>query len=152
MYSSIFKKILLLGDNVIVCPAHGSGSICGAEIREQDLTTIGYEKKTNPQLKKDKKGFIDAKIDEKLYTPPYFKKMEKNNLQGPPLICKLPYLKPLSMHEVKDCMARDAQVIDVRGPTAFAGGHIPNTLNIWKNGLPAYAGWFLNYEEPIIIS
>ena len=152
MYSSIFKKILLLGDNVIVCPAHGSGSICGAEIREQDLTTIGYEKKTNPQLKKDKKGFIDAKIEEKLYTPPYFKKMEKNNLQGPPLICKLPYLKPLSMHEVKDCMARDAQVIDVRGPTAFAGGHIPNTLNIWKNGLPAYAGWFLNYEEPIIIS
>ncbi len=151
MYSSIFKKILLLGDNVIVCPAHGSGSICGAEIREQDLTTIGYEKKTNPQLKKDKKGFIDAKIDEKLYTPPYFKKMEKNNLNGPPLICKLPYLKPLSMHEVKDCMARDAQVIDVRGPTAFAGGHIPNTLNIWKNGLPAYAGWFLNYEEPIII-
>ena len=151
MYSSIFKKILLLGDNVIVCPAHGSGSICGAEIREQDLTTIGYEKKTNPQLKKDKKGFIDAKIDEKLYTPPYFKKMEKNNLHGPPLICKLPYLKPLSMHEVKDCMARDAQVIDVRGPTAFAGGHIPNTLNIWKNGLPAYAGWFLNYEEPIII-
>jgi hydroxyacylglutathione hydrolase len=151
MYSSIFKKILLLGDNVIVCPAHGSGSICGAEIREQDLTTIGYEKKTNPQLKKDKKGFINAKIDEKLYTPPYFKKMEKNNLHGPSLICKLPYLKPLSMHEVKDCMARDAQVIDVRGPTAFAGGHIPNTLNIWKNGLPAYAGWFLNYEEPIII-
>jgi hydroxyacylglutathione hydrolase len=151
MYSSIFKKILLLGDNVIVCPAHGSGSICGAEIREQDLTTIGYEKKTNPQLKKDKKGFINAKIDEKLYTPPYFKKMEKNNLHGPSLICKLPYLKPLSMHEVKDCMARDAQVIDVRGPTAFAGGHIPKTLNIWKNGLPAYAGWFLNYEEPIII-
>ena len=151
MYISIFKKILLIGDNVIVCPAHGSGSICGAEIREQELTTIGYEKKTNHQLKKDKNGFIEAKISEKLYTPPYFKKMEKNNLEGPPLICKLPYLKPLSMHEFKDCMARDAQVVDVRGPTAFAGGHIPNTLNIWKNGLPAYAGWFLNYDEPIII-
>ena len=151
MYISIFKKILLIGDNVIVCPAHGSGSICGAEIREQELTTIGYEKKTNHQLKKDKNGFIEAKINEKLYTPPYFKKMEKNNLEGPPLICKLPYLKPLSMHEFKDFMARDAQVVDVRGPTAFAGGHIPNTLNIWKNGLPAYAGWFLNYDEPIII-
>jgi len=33
----------------------------------------------------------------------------------------------------------------------LCSGHIPNTLNIWKNGLPAYAGWFLNYEEPIII-
>jgi hydroxyacylglutathione hydrolase len=151
MYTSIFKKILPLGDNVIVCPAHGSGSICGAEIREQELTTVGYEKKTNPLLQKDKKGFIKTKVEEKLYTPPYFKKMEKNNLEGPNLICKLPYLKPLNIHEVKELMAREAQVVDVRDPTAFAGGHIPNTLNIWKDGLPAYVGWFLNYEQPIII-
>ncbi len=151
MYLSVFKKILTLGDNVIVCPAHGSGSICGAEIREQELTTVGYEKKTNPLLQKDKNEFIEAKVKEKLYTPPYFKKMEKNNIEGPSLICKLPYLKPLRMHEVKDLMGKDAQVIDVRDPTSFAGGHIPKTLNIWKDGLPAYAGWFLNYEEPIII-
>ena len=59
--------------------------------------------------------------------------------------------QPLRMHEVKELMAKDAQVIDVRDPTAFAGGHIPKTLNIWKDGLPAYAGWFLNYDEPIII-
>jgi hydroxyacylglutathione hydrolase len=151
MYESIFKKILPLGDNVIVCPAHGSGSICGAEIREQDISTIGYEKKTNYMLKKDKKEFIDSKVDEKLYHPPYFEKMELNNLEGPDLICKLPYLKPLSMHEVKELMAKEAQVVDIRDPTAFAGGHIPNTLNIWNNGLPAYAGWFLNYDQPVII-
>jgi hydroxyacylglutathione hydrolase len=151
LYNSIFKKILPLGDNVIVCPAHGSGSICGADIREQELTTIGYEKKTNKILKNDKKGFLDAKIKEKLYKPPYFQKMENNNLEGPDLICKLPYLKPLSMHEVKELMAREAQVIDVRDPTAFSGGHIPNTLNIWNDGIPAYAGWFLNYEQPVII-
>ncbi|MDD3984797.1 MAG: rhodanese-like domain-containing protein [Methanobacterium sp.] len=30
-------------------------------------------------------------------------------------------------------------------------GAIPNTLNIWYNGLPEFAGWFLNYEQPIII-
>lgn len=151
MYESIFEKILPLGDSVIVCPAHGSGSICGADIREQELTTIGYEKKTNEMLQKNRLEFIEAKIHEKLYSPPYFQKMELNNMEGPALICKLPYLKPLSMHEVKDLMAREAQVIDVRGPTAFAGGHIPNTLNIWSNGLPAYAGWFLNYTQPIII-
>ena len=48
--------------------------------------------------------------------------MEKNNQEGPTLICKLPYLKPLRMHKVKNLMAKDAQVIDVRDPTAFAGG------------------------------
>lgn len=151
MYGTIFEKILKLGDSVIVCPAHGSGSICGADIREQELTTIGYEKKTNKMLQKNRLDFIESKVNEKLYYPPYFKQMEKNNLEGPSLICKLPYLKPLSMHEVKDLMAREAQVIDVRDTTAFAGGHIPNTINIWSNGIPAYAGWFLNYEQPIII-
>ena len=63
-------------------------------IREQELTTIGYEKKTNPLLQKDKHNFIKAKVKEKLYTPPYFKKNEKNNQEGPDFICKLPYLKP----------------------------------------------------------
>jgi len=151
MYNSVFKRILPLGDSVIVCPAHGSGSICGADIREQELTTIGYEIKTNYMLQKNKEEFIEGKINEMLYIPPYFKKMEKNNVEGPDLICKLPYLKPLSMHEVKELMAREAQVVDVRDPTSFAGGHIPNTLNIWADGLPAYAGWFINYDQPVII-
>lgn len=151
MYDSIFNKLLKLDDNVIVLSAHGSGSICGGEIREQELTTIGYEKKTNKLLKTEKSEFIKIKTDEKLYTPPYFKKMEINNLNGPKLICKLPYLKPLGIHELKDLMARGAQVVDVRDPAAFAGGHIPNTLNIWKKGIPAYVGWFLNYERPIIV-
>jgi hydroxyacylglutathione hydrolase len=151
MYDSIFNKILKLGDGVIVLPAHGSGSVCGSDIREQELTTIGYEKKTNEILKKEKNEFIDFKINEKLYNPPYFKEMEINNSKGPSLICKLPYLKPLSIHELKELMAKGAQVVDVRDPAAFAGGHIPNTLNIWKDGIPNYAGWFLNYEQPVII-
>lgn len=151
MYNSVFNKLLKLDDNVIILPAHGSGSICGAEIREQDLTTIGYEKKTNKSLKKGKDEFVKGKINEKLYRPPYFKEMEINNLNGPDLICKLPYLKPLGIHELKELMAKGAQVLDVRDPVAFAGGHIPNTLNIWKDGIPAYVGWFLNYEQPVLI-
>ncbi|AEG19003.1 MBL fold metallo-hydrolase [Methanobacterium paludis] len=151
LYESIFQKILPLGDEVIVCPAHGSGSVCGADIREQEFTTVGYEKKTNSMLKKSRKDFVEYKINEKLYTPPYFRKMENNNVKGPKLLCKLPYLKPLSMDEVKWFLENDAQIVDVRNPTDFAGGHIPGTLNIWREGLPAFAGWFLNYEQPIIV-
>ncbi|ADZ08706.1 beta-lactamase domain protein [Methanobacterium lacus] len=151
MYNSVFNKLLKLDDNVIILPAHGSGSVCGAVIREQEFTTVGYEKKTNPALKKSEKEFLEFKLHEKLYTPPYFKEMEKNNLIGPSLICKLPYLKPLGIHELKELMSKGGQVVDVRDPAAFAGGHIPNTLNIWKDGLPSYSGWFLNYEQPIIV-
>ncbi len=151
LHESLFQKILPLGDGVILCPAHGSGSVCGAEIREQELTTVGYEKKTNQIFKKNKKEFIEYKMNEKLYVPPYFKKMEVNNREGPRLLCKLPYLKPLGMDEMSSSMEDGAQVVDIRSPTAFAGGHIPDTLNIWLEGLPAFAGWFLNYEDPIVI-
>jgi hydroxyacylglutathione hydrolase len=151
LYHSIFHKILPLGDQVILCPAHGAGSVCGADIREQELTTIGYEKKTNKVLSYTQDEFINYKIAEKLYTPPYFEKMEEINKNGPNLLCRLPELKVLKVDEFKRLQEKGAQIIDVRKPTSFGGGHIPHTLNLWKEGVPAYAGWMLNYQDPIII-
>jgi hydroxyacylglutathione hydrolase len=151
LYNSIFIKILPLGDQVIICPAHGAGSVCGADIREQELTTIGYEKKTNETLKMNNEEFIEFKINEKLYNPPYFKKMEELNQVGPKLLCKLPPLKVLKVDDFKSVMDRGAQIIDVRNPSSFGGAHIPNTLSIWKTGLPIYSGWMLNYEDAIVI-
>ncbi|NLA38778.1 MAG: MBL fold metallo-hydrolase, partial [Methanomicrobiales archaeon] len=43
------------------------------------------------------------------------------------------------------------QIVDIRSPTGFAGGHIPASINIWRNGLPLYMGYFLNYEDPVIL-
>lgn len=152
LYNTIFHKILPLGDHVILCPAHGSGSVCGADIREQELTTIGYEKRTNEVLSFSKEEFVKHKINEKLYTPPYFKKMDEINLKGPDLICRLPELKVLKVSEFKRLNERvNVQFIDVRKPTSFGGGSIPQILSIWKDGVPAYAGWLLNYKDPIVI-
>jgi hydroxyacylglutathione hydrolase len=151
LYNSIFDKILPLGDHVILCPAHGAGSICGADIREQDYTTTGYEKKTNPSLSFIKREFIQHKISEELYMPPYFLKMEDYNLSGAPLLCRLPTMKPLSIGQLKRLIENGAQILDVRKPTSFGGGHIPRSLNIWREGVPAFAGWFLNYQNPIIL-
>lgn len=151
LYNSVFCKILPLGDQVILCPAHGAGSVCGADIRKQELTTIGYEKKTNKTLNYAEKEFIEYKTNEELYTPPYFKKMEEINLKGPDLLCRLPELKVLKVDELKTLKEQGAQIIDVRNPTSFGGGHIPDRLSIWNKGLPTFAGWLLNYQDPIII-
>ncbi len=151
LYESIYQKILPLGDHVILCPAHGAGSVCGADIREQDITTIGYEKKTNPLLQVTREEFIQIKVEEELYNPPYFRQMEINNKQGPEIMGNLPYLNPLNAQELKDWFKKGAQIVDVRKPTSFGGGHIPGSINIWREGLGAYAGWFLNYEDPIIL-
>ena len=152
LYDSIFNGILSLGDDVILCPAHGAGSVCGADIREQDYTTIGYERNTNPQLQcASKEEFIKMKVAEELYNPPYFKKMEFYNQNGAPITGRIPYFKPIPPEILKKMKNNGACILDVRKPTSFAGAHIPGSFNIWREGVPAFAGWFLNYQDPIIM-
>lgn len=148
LYESLFEKLLPLGDGVIVCPGHGAGSVCGVKLSDHPFTTIGYEKKTNPALQFDKKEFVTHKLNEKLYMPPYFKKMEEYNQNGPPLLHGLPAVQPLSPKTIKDS---SAQILDVRNPPSFSGAHIPDSINIWKNGVPLFTGWMFNYQSPIVI-
>lgn len=150
LYDSIWKKILPLGDGTLVFPAHGAGSVCGSDISDLEFTTIGYEKKTNPFLALSKEEFVRKKVSEHNYLPPYFKRMEALNKEGAPVIHHLPGLQPYSVKDVKELLGR-AQILDIRGPTAFAAGHIPGSLSIWKEGIPAFAGWFLTFDTPIIL-
>ncbi len=150
LYESIREKLLPLGDQTIIFPAHGAGSVCGSEISDHEFSTIGYEKRTNPLLALSREEFIRKKVTEHHYLPPYFSMMEKRNQEGAPLIHHLPDLKQLSVQEVKE-LAGWAQLVDIRSPTSFAAGHIPGALSIWRDGLPAFIGWFLTYEDPIIL-
>ncbi|MGD2251064.1 MAG: MBL fold metallo-hydrolase [Candidatus Methanofastidiosia archaeon] len=148
LYHSLFEKLLPLGDGVIVCPGHGAGSVCGAKLSEHPFTTIGYEKKTNLALQLTKKEFITHKSNEKLYMPPYFKKMEEYNKNGPPLLHGLPLVCPLPPKKIKEI---PAQILDVRNPPSFSGAHIPGSINIWRQGVSLFTGWMFTYDEPIII-
>ena len=151
LYDSLHEKILPLGDGVIVCPAHGGGSVCGADISDLPWTTIGYEKATNPMLRLDRDAFVKRKVAERHHYPPYFSTMERMNRDGPPpLACPLT-LPDLSVGQVKNLMKQGAQVVDIRSPSSFAGGHLPGSLHIWREGLSAFAGYFLNYEDPIVV-
>jgi hydroxyacylglutathione hydrolase len=140
-----------LGDGVIICPAHGAGSVCGGEIADHPFTTTGYEKVTNRWLLAGKDAFIRARVKESPYVPPYFKKMEQYNKEGTPLLHRIPDLMPLSVIEVSTLMASGCQILDIRSPTSFGAGHIPGSISCWREGLPAFMGWVLNYEMPIVI-
>ena len=143
LYDSIWHKILPLGNMVLVYPAHGAGSACGAEIVDHPVTTIGYEKKTNPLLRKDRQAFIDFKSGEHHYVPPYFRNMEIANLDGPPLIGRLPDLIPYTCQQVKELAGKGAQILDTRSPCSFGSGHIGGSLSVWREGLPAFMGFSL---------
>jgi hydroxyacylglutathione hydrolase len=151
MYASITRKILSLGDGVILCPAHGAGSVCGEEIADHPFSTIGYEKHTNPVLALGHDTFITRRTAESPYLPPYFRQMEKVNREGPALLVEFTRPYPITVTEVTSRIASGCQIVDVRSPTAFAAGHIPGSLSIWGDGIPSFAGWFLDYNRPIVL-
>jgi hydroxyacylglutathione hydrolase len=151
LYDSIFNKILPLGDGVILCPAHGAGSVCGGAISDQEQSTLGLERLHNPVLQKTKEDFINFKVAERFERPPYFRMMEQYNLEGPPLLGNLPDPPPLSPNEFQERMKQGAVVLDTRTPSAFGGAHIENSYNLWLKGVPMFAGWVLPYDQPILL-
>jgi hydroxyacylglutathione hydrolase len=150
IYDSITQKIFPLGDGVILCPAHGAGSICGGEITDHPFTTSGYEKATNPFIRRGKEAFVTARRTESPYDPPYFRTMERYNRDGAPLL-RHPVLRPLEVSELERFQKDGCQLVDIRAPGGFAAGHIPGSYSIWRGGISSFAGWFLNYQDPIII-
>jgi hydroxyacylglutathione hydrolase len=150
IYESITGKLLSLGDGLVLCPAHGAGSACGGEIADHPYTTAGYERATNPFIRMGKAEFVSGRKTESPYLPPYFRTMERYNRNGAPLK-RPPVPRMLTVPELDDFRHAGCQLLDIRGPAGFAGGHIPGSLSIWRGGISSFAGWFLNYDNPIII-
>ncbi len=64
LYDSIHNQILGLPDLVELYPGHRSGSVCGAGISGKPSSTLGFEKRWNPDLMLDKANFIEALVKE----------------------------------------------------------------------------------------
>ncbi len=152
LYDSIFNRLLPLGDGVILCPAHGAGSVCGLHIADRDESTIGIERIQNPVLQiKDKDEFVKYKVAEQPERPHYFRQMEKYNLEGPPLLGCLPLPAPLTPAEFRKEIEGGGIVVDTSEPAAFGGAHIKGAYSIWLEGLPVFGGWVLPYDQPILL-
>ena len=149
LYDSIFSRLLTLGDGIILCPAHGAGSVCGGQIVERPWTTLGLERRANPRLQvKNREEFVVA-ASQALERPPYFRRLERWNLAGPPPAEVSPP-RPLTPAAFRR-EAREAQVLDIREETAFAAAHVPDSLYMPLSMLPVYAGWFLDPDRPLLL-
>ncbi len=150
LYNSIFEKLLPLGDHVLLYPAHGAGSVCGGGMASREFSSLGYERRHNPVLQlTDREAFIERKVNEQHYQPPYFRRMEKYNLEGAPPLNGIPNPQPFGPGEIERAMERGMTVLDTRSPEAIAGAFIPGSLAIPLGMVPAYAGWFLSYDQDI---
>ncbi|SDM02716.1 MBL fold metallo-hydrolase [Halarsenatibacter silvermanii] len=151
LYDSIYDKILPLGDEVILCPAHGAGSVCASAIADREWTTIGIEKNLNPHLQYESREEFIEEVGQMLEYPPYFNRMEEWNLTGAPFLSEKKRPEALSPDEFADIQDEGAVVIDTRTEVSFAGAHIPGSLSIWKDNVPSFAGWFVDTDSPILL-
>jgi hydroxyacylglutathione hydrolase len=151
LYDSL-RKILQLGDQAILYPAHGAGSVCGSGMANREFSTLGYEREHNPMLQiTDRDEFIAQKIGEHHYVPPYFETMERLNLEGASATPDNPRLCPLEVEEVARHREKGAVVVDVRPPEAFCSAHISGSLALSGGMIPAFAGWLLKEDDQLIL-
>lgn len=150
LYDGIHDKLIALGDGVVVLPAHGFGSVCGGNISEREISTIGAERLTNPMLQQSRSEFIKKKVAELHETSPYFKVMEKYNLEGPPTTSHLPISPALKPAEFKAAIAKGIPIIDTRAPPAFGGAHIQGSYSLPPSRL-SNAGWVIPVEKELLL-
>lgn len=149
LYDQVHAKILPLGDQALVLPAHGAGSACGGNVADRDHSTIGIERASNAVAVKSRDEFIRHKTAEKLARPPYFRLMEEVNLQaGRPFEdVPVPWLQPQEFAE--RCV--EGRVIDARDVEAYAGGHIGGAYSVWLSGMARYGGWITDDTSPVYL-
>lgn len=145
LYESIFKKLLPLGDEVLLFPAHGAGSACGDDMDERPFSTLGYERKHNPALIQDKDKFIQENGTMRI-KPRYFEVMEVYNTKGAPFIHGKEEVLPVSIEENKQ-----ATQIDIRSRAAFFGKHNEGAYAVGLKQLSTYLGTLFETDTPLIL-
>ena len=145
---------LKLADGVIVYPAHGHGSPCGADIGDRLSSTIGYERRFNAFLQfQDVKSFVDYALSTAPPAPTYYPRMKKVNAKGPDVLGNLPQVPALPPKFFKAAIAdKNHVLIDTRMMLAFGGGHIKGALSMGGSPmLSIWAGWLLDSTKSVLL-
>ena len=148
------RDYLALPDSVIIYPAHGAGSPCGAEIGDRLSSTIGYERPFNPFLQfADAQAFTNFAISTAPPIPKYYPLMKKVNAEGPEILGGLPRVPGLPPKAFKKAIDEKKSVlVDTRTMLAFGAAHIAGALNIGGTPmLSIWAGSLLDPSESILL-
>lgn len=151
LYDMIHTKLAPLGDQTLIFPAHGSGSVCGGDIAERDDSTLGLERLYNPAFVKSREAFIAAKLKERIPRPPYFSVMERLNARGGIALASEPKTTKLLQPKQLAAEMRQGIVLDARDPEAFAAGHIPGSYSVLADGLPVFGGWLAGPSTQVFL-
>src|SRR6478672_10432091 len=143
LFSSL-RRLAELPDDVEVDPGHTGGSLCGAGLSGDRVSTIASERLTNQALRiGDLEEFVAHSAAISAPRPPTVERVVGLN-RGPFLAAQPPL-------ELLD--APRGQLLDVRTADAHVTGHAPGAVNVPLDGssVGTKAGFVLDHDEPITI-
>src|SRR5215207_3780225 len=87
LYRSLSERLLSLPDDLLLYPAHYSGSVCGRGLSANPASTIGFERRNNSALQFDSEdAFAEALVKEVPPTPPQQAEIIAANRAGRALV------------------------------------------------------------------
>jgi hydroxyacylglutathione hydrolase len=151
------NKLSKLDDSILVLPAHGAGSLCGAHLSDSPKSTIGAERTSNPYTTlKSRSEFITAVLGDLPEAPQYFKYNAAMNRQGPALVNWSAPLPPEVKAEQGLMETSKFYLVDLRDPVVYAAEHIPSSVNIGVRGrFETWVGimvpWAMHESEKLVL-
>jgi hydroxyacylglutathione hydrolase len=153
MFSSLHDRLLTHADFVAVLPTHGGGSLCSKDISTTPSSTIGFERRHNGILGiNDIETFVRTLLADQPAFPRYFARMRPINQAGPAPLGLIPGPVPLDAQQVRQVLADDGLVIDLRPPAQYSVAHLPGALSIPAgSSFGTWLGWVVAHDRPLVL-
>ncbi len=148
------RRLARLPDDVVLLPTHGAGSFCATSPPgERRTSSLGAERLANPALAEvDEAAFVRQQLTGLARYPDYYAHMAPINRAGPAVFGDVPLSAPRSPDEVATLLAAGAWLVDTRDGAAFAGAHVPASLNVpLEASFASYVGWLVPFGAPIAL-
>lgn len=150
-YHSVRRLADELPAATAVYPTHGFGSFCSAAPTDGDASTIGDQRRKNPALTRGEQEYVDELLANLSAYPAYYAHMGVINRAGP----QAPDLsapEPVDPDELRGRIDGGEWVVDLRGRTAFAAGHLAGTYGFELSGsFVNYLGWLYAWGAPLTL-
>lgn len=147
-------RLKTLPDDVKVLPAHGAGSLCGAHLSPETVSTIGAEKATNPYMRPQSRAqFVSQVVSGLPIAPQYFRHNVALNRAGPPIVNWTAELPPArTPAEVANAVKGGAWVLDLRDAREYASGHVTGAVNVAVRGrLDTWTGTVVPFDADLVL-
>jgi glyoxylase-like metal-dependent hydrolase (beta-lactamase superfamily II)/rhodanese-related sulfurtransferase len=150
-YHSVRRLARELPAEAQVYPTHGFGSFCSATPTSGTSSTIGEQQRTNPALTQAEQEYVETLLAGLDAYPAYYGRMAPINRRGPaPVDLSLP--ERVDPAELRRRLEAGEWVVDLRERTAFAAGHLTDSMNFeLSTNFATYLGWLYRWGAPLTL-